>query len=149
MRKPSLSFDTFVAALAVLGVSASAGCGRADRGAMVAPEPAAAASPAPNAPNTEGAGATGAVPAATPQPPAAAAPALPAPAAVAEKPGQAAVADDEKKAAPAPARAANGRPIVGATAVDAGANKPSSPAKSQMSCGAGGCTADMKKGTGN
>ncbi|MDB4937403.1 MAG: hypothetical protein JWP87_4375, partial [Labilithrix sp.] len=47
MRKPSLTVDTFVAALAVLGATAPLACSKVDRGAQAVPEPAAAASAAP------------------------------------------------------------------------------------------------------
>jgi len=116
MRKPSLSVDTFVAALAVLGASASNGCSKADH-ASVAPEPAAAVAPSAPASKTEGA------PAAAPSP---------------------------EQAAPATA-AAPAAPVA-ATAVDGGVRRAADTdgkKKAGMSCGAGVCSADMKKGTGN
>ena len=129
MRKPSLTADTFVTALAVLGVAASAaplGCSKAEN-ASVAPEPAAATAQA--APASGGAGAV--------------APADPAASAAAASGAAAAPA----AAAPAPAPAP-----VAATAVDGGV-KPAGAIggskKAQMACGAGTCSADMKKGTGN
>lgn len=143
MRKPSLSFDTFVAALAVLGVSGSAGCSRADRGAKVAPEPAATASPPASAESTAQSGAQATPsPAAAPPAPAAAPPA-PAPTA-----GQVTVPDETKPTVAKPKSVAGPTPVR-ATAVDGGAADKVEKKKANMSCGAGGCTADMKKGTGN
>ena len=115
MRKPSLTFDTLVAALAVLGVSASAGCSKADR-ASASPEPAVA----PGASATASAAAPSEV---TP-------PAPPAPQAAPSAPP----ARETK-----PSRAA----ITG-TAVDGGA--PAKKSGGSMSCGAGTCSDDMKKG---
>lgn len=147
MRKPSLSLDTFVAALAVLGVTASTGCSKADR-ASVAPEPAAAV--APGAPKTEGA------PAAAAPPPEQAAQATGAPAPAAD-PAAPADARTRPSTANAPApnapssKAATGS-AVGATALDGGVKRAADgddKKKAGMSCGAGTCSADMKKGTGN
>jgi hypothetical protein len=110
MRKPSLTLETFLTALAVVGAGASAGCSKAPAPGRVTAEPPAAAPAAPAAP-----------------------------------PPNAPVA-----APPAAAEAVPVATAVGATAVDAG--KPAvkkGDTKGQMSCGAGGCSPDMKKGTGN
>jgi hypothetical protein len=88
MRKPSLTLDTFVAALAVLGMSASTSCSKAEKDPGLAPAPAG--STITITPNV-----------ATPSP-------------------------------------------VGATPTDAGA-APDGKA-GHASCGAGTCSADMKKG---
>lgn len=148
MRKPSLTVDTFVAALAVLGVTASTGCSKADH-ASVAPEPASAAASA--APKSDNA----------PTPPAEqAAPGSGAAAAPAGDPAAAPQAADEKKPsaqpanappANAPSKAASGS-AVSARAVDGGVNRAADgddKKKAGMSCGAGMCSADMKKGSGN
>lgn len=134
MRKPSLTLDTFVAALAVLGASASAGCSKADRASASAEPPAAAAPAASTAANE---------PARSPE-----APAPPAPQAAAATPEVAASVAVPSAAAPD----LKSKGIVAATPVDAGTAR-SSPAKRgapdkdvPMSCGAGMCTADMKKG---
>jgi hypothetical protein len=141
MRKPSLTVDTFVAALAVLGVTASTGCSKAEH-ASVAPEPASAAAPA--APKSDNA----------PTPPAAQAAPAPlataAAAAPAAEPAAAPQAADAKKPN-APARAAAGSAVSG-RAVDGGVNRAADgddKKKAGMSCGAGMCSADMKKGSGN
>lgn len=138
MRKPSLSLDTFVTALAVLGATASAGCSKTTPASNASPEPPAAAAPlaAPQATAT-------------------------APAPQAAEPAAAATAADESErkspappAAPAAAPKVGAASPVGATAVDGG--KPRGVGdglkkgdKGSMSCGAGGCSPDMKKGNGN
>jgi len=148
MRKPSLSVDTFVAALAVLGAAASTGCSKADH-ASVAPEPAAAVAPGAPAPNAEGTPA----PPAPAAPPAQAAQATGAPGAPAADPATPNAADDSAKA-PRPsagAKAATASPV-GAADVDGGVKRAADTdgkKKAGMSCGAGMCSADMKKGTGN
>ncbi len=143
MRKPSLTLDTFAAALAVLGASsatASIGCSKAERA------PAATIAPAPEPPSAASAAAPAA---ASPSPglPSAAEPAAqaapPAPIA-APKSDQAAPADPKRP--PAAASKTSGNPV-GATAVDGGrgvADEKKKPAG--MTCGAGMCSADMKKG---
>jgi predicted component of type VI protein secretion system len=149
MRKPSLTVDTFVAALAVLGVTASVGCSKADH-ASVAPEPASAAAPA--APKSDNA----------PTPPAEqAAPGSAAAAAPAADPAAPQGADEKKPTAQpanapqaqanAPSKAASGS-AVSARAVDGGVKRAADgddKKKAGMSCGAGMCSADMKKGSGN
>jgi len=138
MRKPSLTFDTLVAALAVLGASASAGCSKADR-ASASPEPASGAAAVPAATASAAPAAEGA--AATP-PAAVAAPGAPA----APEPSPAPQAGDPSIAPPSkqPSKTA-----VTATPVDGGAatkKKTDSAKDAPMSCGAGTCSADMKKG---
>lgn len=130
MRKPSLTFDTFVAALVV--ATATAGCSKAER-ASAAPDlapPAAspAADPTPAAPPAEVA-----APPAENGAPAAPAPAAPPPVASAGDPTRAGKGLTPSKSA------------VTATPVDAGSGAAKRKAD-PMSCGAGGCTADMKKG---
>ncbi|MEA2748934.1 MAG: hypothetical protein QOI41_3077 [Myxococcales bacterium] len=146
MRKPSLSVDTFVAALSVLGAlgatATATGCSKADH-ASVAPEPASAAATA--APKTEGA------PAAPAEQPVPAAVPAAAPGADPAAAGQA--ADEKKPAAPpaSPQKAAVAAPV-GATALDGGVKRAADSddkKKAGMSCGAGMCSADMKKGSGN
>lgn len=128
MRKPSLSFDTFVAALAVLNVgalSASVGCSKAERQGVSA-EPAGqdrAAAPSPPPPSL-------------------------APASSAVEPAATAAATATATAVatpPAPQKTGS----VTATAVDAGiigTKKASADAGGAMACGAGVCSDDMKKG---
>lgn len=148
MRKPSLTMDVFVAALAVLGATASTGCSKAEH-ASVAPEPASAAAPA--APKSD----DGPTPSAQQAAPGAGAAATPA-----ADPAAAPLAADEKKptaqpASPppanAPSRAASGSAVT-AKAVDGGVKRAADgddKKKAGMSCGAGVCSADMKKGSGN
>ena len=121
MRKPSLTVDTFVAALAV--ASATSGCSKAER-ASAAPEPAAtavvspAADPAPVTPAPQAAAASAPAPESAPSttsPERPAKDAKPSKSAVTATPVDAGSASDKRKADP-------------------------------MTCGAGGCTADMKKG---
>lgn len=143
MRKPSLTIETFVAALAVLGAGTALGCGKADR-ATAAPE--AVGSPAqPVAPSLS-ATAAAAPPTVPGSPPAATTP-------LAEPPAN----KQEKAAAPAESAPAKdgttgstkktASPVRGATAPPA---KPQSSGKSSSaSCGAGMCTPEMKKGNGN
>ncbi len=136
MRKPSLTFDTLVAALAVLGASASAGCSKADR-ASASPEPASgtAAAPAATASAAHAAEGASAIP-----PAAVAAPGAP------PAPEPTPQAGDPSTAPPTkqPSKTA-----VTATPVDGGAatkKKADSAKDAPMSCGAGTCSADMKKG---
>ena len=151
MRKPSLSVDTFVTALAVLGAAASAasaGCSKSEN-AGVAPEPAAAVAGSANAQG-------GAAPAA---PPAQAAPALGGAAAAApvdpasNAPNTANAADEKAAVQPPGAPQRSGAPSpVAAAAVDGGVKgtgESGGKKNVQMACGAGTCSADMKKGTGN
>lgn len=122
MRKPALTFDTFVAALAVVSATASAGCSKAEH-AAAAPEPAAPAvvSSAVDPPPATPAAQATAAPAPAPES---------APSKITETP-----AKDAK-----PSRSA-----VTAIPVDAGSASDKKKAD-PMTCGAGGCTADMKKG---
>jgi len=98
MRKPSLTADTFAAALALLAAGAAAGCSKAETSAAKPEPPSASAKTSEAKPGAN-----------TPTPPAVAA---------------------------TPSVSASG-----AAAGDAGV-KPNSKA----SCGAGTCSADMKKG---
>jgi hypothetical protein len=130
MRKPSLTLETFVTALAVLGAGTSIGCSKAER-ATAAPETPAANAPAPPPPAV-GAPAEGALPLAAP-------PAQPAP------PAPTAPEPESAKKKPEDTAAKGGAGSVRGTV--APAPKPGSSAKSpSASCGAGGCTPDMKKG---
>ena len=134
MRKPSLSLETFAAALAVLG--AASGCAKEERALPESPPPAAAA------PQTQPLGAAADQPAATTTP------SVPADGKPTESGAAAAAA-----AAPAvqPANApVVGRAVEGAKKKDA--LKPGAAAGSKQvnaACGAGTCTDDMKKGNGN
>ncbi len=143
MRKPSLSIETFVAALAVLGAGTALGCSKADR-ATAAPE--AVGSPAqPVAPSI---GATGA--AALPSDPGSPPTATPLLAeAQANKQVDAAAPAENKPAKDETVGSAkkSASPVRGATAPPA---KPQGSGKSpSASCGAGMCTPEMKKGNGN
>jgi hypothetical protein len=95
MRKPTLTIDTFVAALAVLSIGTSAGCSKAEEAKQVSAEPAPAAPPKPLA------------------------------------------------SAPTPAASVAAHPIADAGA-DARSREDKKPGSA--SCGAGTCSADMKKG---
>jgi hypothetical protein len=138
MRTPSLSVDTFAAALAVLAAAASSGCSKADH-ASVAPEPAAAVAPGVPAPSGEQ-GAAATAPAAQNAP-------APSDPAVAN-----AAADNAKPTAPNVATKSAAASPVAAAAVDGGVKRAADAdgkKKAGMSCGAGMCSADMKKGSGN
>ena len=140
MRKPSLTIETFVTALAVLGATTTLGCSKSDR-ATAAPE--AVGAPAPGAPAQAATGA------AAPADPATTTP-LAAPEANKEK-----TTDGPSAGSPPPPAEAkpdavgaakkSASPVRGATAP-----APKSSGKSpSASCGAGTCTPEMKKGNGN
>jgi len=131
MRKPSLTVETFVTALAFLSANTALGCSKAER-ATAAPE--AVGAPAAAAPGA---------PATTPllaAPQEAPAPGLASPS-PAPAPESATVAKDEA------ARKKSSAPVRGAVAPPP---KAAGSAKSpSAACGAGTCTPDMKKGSGN
>jgi fused signal recognition particle receptor len=136
MRKPSLSVETFVTALAVLGAGTSLGCSKAPERASAAPETVAAPGAAAPPPPAETPPVTA---------PTAAAP-LAAPAPEAENAPKKDKDKDKDEAAPS-------APSKKPGAVRSTTAPPAKPAGSQKSpsaaCGAGTCTPDMKKGSGN
>lgn len=122
MKKPSLSVETFlVSLLAVTTAAGGAGCRSAERASA---EPSAESSkPAPAA--------SAAAPGATTTPAAAGAGAAAAPVVAADE-GPAKDPKDQKREATV-------------TAVDAGVAVPVKKKAASASCGAGGCSPDMKK----
>ena len=134
MRKPSLTVDTFVAALAVLGVTASSvGCSRGAPSVSAEPAPQSSAPLAPGAKAGSESSPVKAADEKAPEPPA--------------QPTAAAAA----AAAPSPEPVKPpSKGIVGATAVDGGKIRANDNTKNpSASCGAGSCTPDMRKGSGN